>query len=109
MSNKRGKRRSRPPNLVEWIDESPPKIMRNAWLRTMSNNRGKGRGRPPNLVEWIDESPAKIVRNAWLRTRKAVSDDHQRFRRIWRIRNEWLSKGERCRGKIPSGAFRRQK
>ena len=109
MSNKRGKRRSRPPNSVEWIDESPAKIIRNAWLRTMSNNRGKGRGRLPNLVEWIDESPAKIVRNAWLRTRKAVSDDHHRFRRIWRIRNEWLSKEERCRGKIPSGAFSRQK
>ena len=75
----------------------------------MSINRGERRSRPPNLVEWIDESPAKIMRNAWLRTRKAVSEDHHRLRRIWRIRNEWLSKGEKCRGKIPPGAFRRQK
>ena len=75
----------------------------------MSSNRGKRRGRPPNLVEWIDESPAKIMRNAWLRTRKAVSDDHHRLRRVWRIRNEWLSKGEKCRGKIPPGVFGRQK
>ena len=74
----------------------------------MSNNRGE-RLRPPHLVEWIDESPAKIMRNAWLRTRKAVSDDHNRLRRIRRIRNEWLSKGETCTGKIPPGAFRRQK
>ena len=34
MPNNRGKRRSRPPILVERIDESPAKIMRNAWLRT---------------------------------------------------------------------------
>ena len=74
----------------------------------MSNNRGE-RLRPPHLVEWIDESPAKIMRNAWLRTIKAVSDDHNRLRRIRRIRNEWLSKGETCTGKIPPGAFRRQK
>ena len=73
----------------------------------MSNNRGE-RLRPPHLVEWIDESPAKIMRNAWLRTIKAVSDDHNRLRRIRRIRNEWLSKGEKCTGKIPPGAFRRQ-
>ena len=58
-------------------------------------------------MEWIDESPAKIMRNAWLRTRKEVNDDH-RMRRIWRIRNEWLNKGEKCRGKISPGAFRRR-
>ena len=43
------------------------------------------------------------------KTRKAVSVDHHRLRRIWIIRNEWLSEGEECRGKTPSGAFRRQK
>ena len=31
------------------------------------------------------------------------------MRRIWRIRNEWLSQGENCRGKNPPGAFKRQK
>ena len=75
----------------------------------MSNNRGERRSRQPNLVQWIDESPANIMQSAWLRTRKAVSADHHRLRRIWSIRNEWLSRGEKCGGKIPPGAFRRQK
>ena len=73
---------------------------------SMSNNRGIRRSKPPNIVEWIDESPAKIMRNAWLRTRREVNDDHHRLRRILRIRNELLST---CTGKIPPGAFRRQK
>ena len=52
----------------------------------MPKGRGR-RGRPPNFVEWVQGSPLGIMRQAYVRSRNAVTCDHPKLRRIWRIRD----------------------
>ncbi|MEP3682181.1 MAG: GIY-YIG nuclease family protein, partial [Ekhidna sp.] len=90
-----------PASLTTTLERSPHHIL-------MPRKRGR-RGRPPKLVHWLDDSPSKLMRDVFSRTTRAVNSNHPRLRRIWRIRDAWLEKGKECRGKIPPGAFRRQK
>ena len=49
------------------------------------------------------------MRDAYSRTKRAVNSDHPQLRKRRRIRDAWLEKGKRCRGKISPGAICRQK